>query len=345
MAFKRNCDNAFNYHDFVEYLTTAFPERIGKFNKMKRYTNGDNSLANCLDITLDQLKKAYRTVRKDTSKIDIGGTDTKIGINPYTGVYDRNNPYITVEHNMAMLVCSSKRKDEVPVYFMMYKYGYDCHFSESYIHVFIPTKGNTYDKKNKCAYNELDVEHIIQPNFNLMLNNFYANMDLGEISCSVYTYPEHLGNIEIYWTCVLNSAEYGRYIIKDSTNGIDTWYIGDYVERNNHPGDLPGFNKYIKEKFGVDLHFSHIVDGKQISSWDANCPEKTCEEWKDENDRQYEIARNYIIEHDVCTPVYDRVNHAITGLKDVCRYGVIDFDIVKIRPLPYEVDESRLRFR
>lgn len=35
MAFKRNCDNAFNYHDFVEYLTTAFPERIGKFNKIK----------------------------------------------------------------------------------------------------------------------------------------------------------------------------------------------------------------------------------------------------------------------------------------------------------------------
>ena len=344
MAFKRNCDNAFNYHDFVEYLTTTFPERIGKFNKMKGYTNGDNSLANCLDITLDQLKKAYRTVRKDTSKIDIGGTDTKIGINPYTGVYDRDNPYVTVEHNMAMLVCSSKRKDEVPVYFMMYKYGYDCHFSESYIHVFIPTKGNTYDKKNKCAYNELDVEHIIQPNFDLMLDNFYANMDLGEISYSELTYPEYLGDIEIYHvldSCCDGCDNFGRYIIKDSTSGIDDWYIGDSVKHNITLKGLPGFDKYIKENFGVDLHLSHIVDGKQVFC-DYNCSEEAYKEWKDEDERQFMTAYNYVEEHTICTPVYDRINHAITGFKTVGRGGVINFDIVNIRPLPYEVDESRL---
>ena len=341
MAFKRNCDNAFNYHDFVKYLTTTFPERIGKFNKMKGYTNGDNSLANCLDITLDQLKKAYRTVRKDTSKIDIGGTDTKIGINPYTGVYDRNNPYITVEHNMAMLVCSSRRENEVPIYFMMYGRGYRCN-GTNYIRVFIPKEGNTYDKENKRAYNELYVRHIIQPNFVLMLDNFYTNMNLGRIPCLVYTYPEHLGDIEIYLTYMFNGIRNARYIIKDSTNGIDTWYIGDYAERNNLLGGLAGFDKYIKANFGVDLHLSHIVDGKQISSSDENCHEKTYEEWEDENERQYEIARNYILQHSA--PVYDRTSHIITGFKYVYRDSVIEFDIVNIRPLPYEVDESCLGF-
>lgn len=342
MAFKRNCDNAFNYHDFVEYLTTAFPERIGKFNKIKGYTNGDNSLANCLDITLDQLKKAYRTVRTDTSKIDIGGTETKIGINPYTGAYDRDNPYVTIEHNMAMLVCSSKRENEVPIYFMMYKYGYDCHFSESYIHVFIPTKGNTYDKKNKCAYNELDRVHTLQPNFNLMLDNFYSSMELREISC--FTYPEYnFENIEIY-KVYDSGCGYGRPIIKDFTSGIDNWYIGDFVEHDTVLKGLPGFDKYIKENFGVDLHFSHIADGKQVF-WNDNCSEETYEEWKDEDERQFGIAYDYIKEHIVCSPVYDKVNHAITGFKTVSRGGIVEFDIVNIRPLPYEVDESRLRFR
>lgn len=341
MAFKRNCDNAFNYHDFVEYLTTAFPERIGKFNKIKGYTNGDNSLANCLDITLDQLKKAYKTVRKDIGEIDIGGTDTKIGINPYTGAYDRDNPYVTIEHNMAMLVCSSKRENEVPIYFMMYKYGYDC-YGTSFIRVFIPKKGNTYDKENNCAYNELDRVHTLQPDFNLMLNNFYSNMNLREISC--FAYPEYLENIEIYRVYDSGCNGYGRQIIKDSTNGIDNWYVGDLVERDTHPGGLAGFDKYIKENFGVDLHLSHVVDGKQVL-WSDNCSDEAYEEYADEDERQFGMAYDYIEEHIVCAPVYDRINHAITGLKTVRRGGVVEFDIVNIRPLPYEVDESRLRFR